>query len=168
MRLAKIGKRSFMAGCQRRSLGSGFIFLSSSLYWLLHGLRLWAVKCSQSSWQLCFLWICLRISSVQLLSCVRLFVTPWTEAPQASLCITIPEYTKTHVHCVSDAFQKSHPLLSPSPSIFNLSQHQGLSKWVSTFSQVAKALELQLQRQSLQWIFGQISFRMDWLGLSAA
>ena len=89
MRLAKIGKRSFMAGCQRRSLGSGFIFLSSSLYWLLHGLRLWAVKCSQSSWQLCFLWICLRISSVQLLSCVRLFVTPWTEVRQASLSITI-------------------------------------------------------------------------------
>ena len=68
------------------------------------------------------------LSSVQLLSCVRLFVTPWTEAPQASLCITIPEYTKTHVHCVSDAFQKSHPLVSPSPSIFNLSQHQGLFK----------------------------------------
>ena len=44
------------------------------------------------------------LSSVQLLSCVRLFVTPWTEAPQASLCITIPEYTKTHVHCVSDAY----------------------------------------------------------------
>ena len=34
------------------------------------------------------LWCCTTISSVQLLSCVRLFVTPWTSARQASLSIT--------------------------------------------------------------------------------
>ena len=34
--------------------------------------------------------------------------------------------TQTHVHRVSDAIQASHPLLSPSPPAFNLSQHQGL------------------------------------------
>ena len=34
--------------------------------------------------------------------------------------------TQTHVHRVSDAIQPSHPLLSPSPPAFNLSQHQGL------------------------------------------
>ena len=33
---------------------------------------------------------------------------------------------QTHVHRVSDAIQPSHPLLSPSPPAFNLSQHQGL------------------------------------------
>ena len=36
------------------------------------------------------------------------------------------ELTQTHVHRVSDAIQQSHPLLSPSPPIFNLVQHQGL------------------------------------------
>ena len=41
------------------------------------------------------------------------------------------EFTQTHVHWVSDAIQPSHPLLSPSPPAFNLSQHQGLFKWVS-------------------------------------
>jgi len=38
----------------------------------------------------------------------------------------LPEPTQTHVHHVSDAIQPSHPLASPSPSAFNLSQHQGL------------------------------------------
>ena len=36
------------------------------------------------------------------------------------------ELTHTHVHRISDAIQPSHPLLSPSPPAFNLSQHQGL------------------------------------------
>ena len=40
----------------------------------------------------------------------------------------LPEFTRTHVHWVSDAIQPSHPLLSPSPPSFNLSQHQGFSK----------------------------------------
>ena len=38
------------------------------------------------------------------------------------------EFTQTHVHWVSDAIQPSHPLSSPSPPAFNLSQHQGLFK----------------------------------------
>ena len=40
----------------------------------------------------------------------------------------LPELTQTHVHQVSDAIQPSHPLLSPSPPTFSLSQHQGLFK----------------------------------------
>ena len=39
---------------------------------------------------------------------------------------------------------------SPSLPAFNLSQHQGLSKWVSSSHQVAKVLEFQLQHQSFQ------------------
>ena len=35
---------------------------------------------------------------------------------------------QTHVHLVGDAIQPSHPLSSPSPPAFNLSQHQGLFK----------------------------------------
>ena len=37
------------------------------------------------------------------------------------------ELAQTHVHRVGDAIQPSHPLLSPSPPAFNLSQHQ--SHW---------------------------------------
>ena len=44
----------------------------------------------------------------------------------------LPESTQTHVHRVGDAIQPSHPLSSPSPPAFNLSQHQGLFKWVSS------------------------------------
>ena len=64
-----------------------------------------------------------------------------------------PEFTQTHVHWVSDAIQPSHPLSSPSPPAFNLSQHQGLFKWVISSHQVAKALKFQLQHQSFQRIF---------------
>ena len=70
----------------------------------------------------------------------------------------LPELDQTHVHWVNDAIQPSHPLSSPSPPAFNLSQHQGLFKWVSFLHQVAKVLEFQLQHQS-----GLISFRMGWL-----
>ena len=62
----------------------------------------------------------------------------------------LPEYTQTHVHLVSDAIQPSHPLSSPSPPAFNLSQLQGLFQRVSSSHQVDKGLELQLQCQSFQ------------------
>ena len=65
----------------------------------------------------------------------------------------LPEFTQTHVHHIGDAIQPSHPLLSASLPAFNLSQHQGLFKWVSSLYQVAKGLEIQLRHQSFQWIF---------------
>ena len=92
-------------------------------------------------------------SSVQLLSHIWLFATPWTAAHQASLHHQLQKPTQTHVHWVSDAIQPSHPLSSPSPPAFNLSQHQGLFQWISSSHQVAKVLEFQLQQQSFQWIF---------------
>ena len=49
----------------------------------------------------------------------------------------LPELAQTHVHRVRDAIQPSHPLSSPSPSAFNLSQHQGLFQWVSSSYQMA-------------------------------
>ena len=70
----------------------------------------------------------------------------------------LPEFTQTHVHRVCDAIQPSHPLSSPSPLAFNLSQHQGLFKWVSSSHQVAKILEFQVQQLQqfqatiLEWI----------------
>ena len=72
---------------------------------------------------------------------------------------------QTHVHHVSDAIQPSHPLLSPSPPAFNLSQHQGLWQWS----------DLRI-RWPKYWIFSispsneysvLISFRIDWLDLLA-
>ena len=75
------------------------------------------------------------------------------------------EFTQTHVYWVGDAIQPSHPLSSPSPPALNLSQQQGLFKWVSSSHQVAKILEFQLQHQSFQWTPGLISFRMNWLDL---
>ena len=65
----------------------------------------------------------------------------------------LQEFTQTHVHWVGHTIQTSHPLSSPSPPAFNLSQHQGLFKWVNSSHQVAKVLEFQLQHQSFQWIF---------------
>ena len=92
-------------------------------------------------------------SSVQSFSRVSLFVTPWTAARQTSLSIINSQsLLKLNVHHISDAVQPFHPLLSHSPT-FNLSQHQGLFKWVSSLHQVAKVLEFQLQHQSFQWIF---------------
>ena len=64
------------------------------------------------------------------------------------------EFTLNHVHRICDAIQSPHPLSSPSPSAFNLCQHQGLFQWVSSSHQVAKVLEFQLHHQSFHWIFG--------------
>ena len=60
------------------------------------------------------------------------------------------ELAQTHV---SDAIQPFHPLSFLSSPALNLSQHQGLFKWVSSSHQVTKGLEFQLQHQSSQWIF---------------
>ena len=56
----------------------------------------------------------------------------------------LPEFTRTHVHRVSDAIQLSHPLSSPSPPAPNPSQHQSLFQWVNPSHEVAKVLEFQL------------------------
>ena len=104
-----------------------------------------------------------KFSSVQLLS----LCNPMNRSTAGLLVHhQLPDFTQTHVHWVSDAIQLSHPLLSPSLA-FNLSQHHGLFKWVSSSHQVAKVLEFQLQHQSSNEYSGLISFRMDWLDLLA-
>ena len=92
-------------------------------------------------------------SSVQLLSHVQLCDAMNCSMPGLRVHHQLPELTQTQVHWVSDAIQPSHPLSSPSPPALNLSQHQGLFKWVNSSHQVAKVLEFQLQNQSFQWIF---------------
>ena len=57
--------------------------------------------------------------------------------------------------------------VDPSLPAFNLAQHQGLFQWVSSSCQVAKVLELQLQRQSFQYSGLNIQdwFPLGWTGL---
>ena len=74
----------------------------------------------------------------------------------------LPGLAQTHIHRVSDAIQPFHPLLSPSPPTFSLSQHQGLSQWVSSLHQVVKVLKFQFQHQPFQWIF-RTEFLYNWL-----
>ena len=71
------------------------------------------------------------------------------------------------LHWVCEAIQTSRPLSSPFPTVFYLSQPQGLFQWVSCSHQVAKVLGFQLQHQSFQWIFRVISFRINWFHLLA-
>ena len=91
------------------------------------------------------------LSSVQSFSRVRLFVTPWNAARQASLSITNSRSSiRLNIHRVSDVIQPSHPLSSPSPLSPNPSQHQSLFQWVNSSHEVAKVLEFQLQHHSFQ------------------
>ena len=64
--------------------------------------------------------------TVQSLSCVLLFATPWTAYSTPGLPVhhQLPEFTQTHIHWVSDTIKPSHPLSSPSPPAPNPSQHQ--------------------------------------------
>ena len=77
-----------------------------------------------------------------------------------------PELAQTHVHWVSDAIQPSHPLSSPSPPAFNLSQHQGLFLWVSSLHQVAKVYwSFSFSISPSNEYSGMLPFRVDWLDL---
>ena len=90
----------------------------------------------------------------------------------SGLLVQLLEFTQTHVHWVSDTIQPSHPLSSPSPCTFNLSQPSIFP--IRVFSNES-FLRI---RWSNYWSFsfsispsneysGLISFRMDWLDLLA-
>ena len=101
--------------------------------------------------------------TVQSLSRVWLFATPWTAAHQAFLSITNCQSLLKLMSIKSvDATQLSHSVSSPSLPVFNLSQHQGVFQRVSSSHQVAKVLEFQLQHQSFQWTF-RTDFLYNWL-----
>ena len=106
-----------------------------------------------------------QFSSVQLLSCVWRFVTPWITALQAYH--QLPEFTQTHVLRVGDAIQPSHPLSSPSllppipPSIKVFSNESTLyMRWPKCWS-FSFSISPSSEHPGL------ISFRMDWLDLLA-
>ena len=114
---------------------------------------------------------CIWLPSVQFSSvtqsCPTLYDHMNCSMPGLPVYHQLPESTQTHVHCVGDAIQPSHHLLSPSPPALNLSHHHGL------FSESALCI-----RWPKYWSFsfnispsnehpGLVSFRMDWLDLLA-
>ena len=101
-------------------------------------------------------------SSVQSLSRVRLFSTPWiTGLPVHH---QLPEFTQTHVYRVGDAIQPSHPLSSPSSCPQSLPASGSfptlLMRWPKYWS-----FSLSISPSSEHP--GLVSFRMDWLDLLA-
>ena len=63
---------------------------------------------------------------VQSLSCLTLCKPIDYSMPGFPVLHHLPELAQTHVHLVGVAFQPSHPLSSPVPPAFSLSQHKGL------------------------------------------
>ena len=129
-----------------------------------HGV--WIFKCVAVFCSLTFCWGFLHLCSSVILSsissisissvtqlCLTLCNTMDCSMPGFSVHYQLPELTQTHVHWVDDAIQPFHPLLSPSPPAFDLSQHQGVFQWVSSSHQVAKVLAFQIQHQYSKWIF---------------
>ena len=103
------------------------------------------------------------LDSVQMLSRVQLFATPWTAARQASFSITNSQslliLMSTESVMPSNHLILCHPLLllpSIFPSIRVFSKESVLCiTWPK--------LEFQLQHHFFQWIFRTDFFRMDWL-----
>ena len=97
------------------------------------------------------------VDFIQFTSVTQLCMTLCDPMDCSTPCLPVHHWllklAQIHVHPVGDAIQPSHPLLSPSPFAFNLSQHEGLFKWVNSSHQVAKVAELKFQHQSFQWIF---------------
>ena len=99
--------------------------------------------------------LCGFVVVVQLLSCVRHFVTPWTTTCQVSLFFTISWSLLTLIS-IESVMPFNHLILCNSLLLSSIqkTQHQGLFQWVASSHQMVKVLELQLQHQSFQWIFG--------------
>ena len=109
-----------------------------------------------------------QFSSVQSLSCVQLFATPWTAAHQASLFITNsqspPKLMSIESVMPSSHLILCHPLLllpSIVPSIRVFSNESALSiRWPKYWS---FSFNISPSKEHP----GLISFRMDWLDLLA-
>ena len=110
-----------------------------------------------------------RLSSVVAQSCLTLCHPRDCSIPGLPVHHQLLEFIQTHVHCVSDAIQPSYPLSSPSSPAFNLSQHQGLFKWVSSSHQVAKdwCWSFSFNISPSNKYSGLISFTIDWISLQA-
>ena len=110
-------------------------------------------------------------TSVQFSSVAQLCPTLWDSmnrsTPGLPVHHQLPEFTQIHAHWVKDAIQPSHPLSSPSPPAFNLSQHQGVFKWVSSSHQWPDYWSFSFSISPSNEHPGLISFGMNWLDLLA-
>ena len=79
----------------------------------------------------------------------------------------LSEFTQIYVHCVGDAIQSSHPLLSPSLPAFNHFQHQIFSNESVLCIKWPKYWSFSFSINPFNEYSGLISFRMDWLDLLA-
>ena len=77
------------------------------------------------------------------------------------------EFAQVHVHCIGDPIQPSHPLMLPSPSALNLSQHQGLFQWVSRLLRWPKYCSFSFSISPSNEYSGLISLETDWFDLLA-
>ena len=111
--------------------------------------------------------ISVTLASVQSLNRVRLCDLMNCSTPGLPVHHQLPESTQIHVHWVSGAIQPSHPLSSPSPPAFNLSQHQGLSNESALRIRWPKDWSFNFNISSSNEHPGLISFRMDCLDLLA-
>ena len=114
--------------------------------WTVVRLTLMLLLCSLL-WIVYFAWMTV-LSSVQFSSVAQSCPTLWNPMSRSTPGLPVHhhllEFTQTHIHRVGDAIQLCHPLLSPSPSAPNPSQHQSLFQWVNSLHEVAKVLEFQL------------------------
>ena len=112
-----------------------FILLNAKILVLWYMTLQVKKKLITNSNQVVYIW---SFSSVQSLSLVQLFGTPWTTAHQASLFITnshsLPKPMSIELVMPSNHFI----LCRLSPLALNLSQYQDLFKWVSSSHEVAK------------------------------
>ena len=74
------------------------------------------------------------------------------------------EFAQIHAHLISDAIQPSHPLSSPSPPAFSLSQHQGLFQWVTSGGNI---WSFSFSISPFSEYSRLISFVIDWFDLLA-
>ena len=110
--------------------------------------------------------VCAQFSSVTQ-SCLTLCNPMNRSTPGLPVHHQLLESTQTNAHWVTDAIQPSHPLSSPSPPTFNLSQHQGLSQWAALHIRWPKFWSFSFSISPSNEHPGLISFRMDWLDLLA-
>ena len=109
-----------------------------------------------------------QFTSVQSLSHVWLFATPWTSAHQAFLSITKSQSpSQTHIHWIGDAIQPSHSLLSPSPPAFNPSHNRVFSNESILDIRWPKYWSFSFSISPANEYSGLISFRIDWFDLLA-
>ena len=102
---------------------------------------------------------------VQLPSCVRLFVTPWTAAHLTSLSLTISQSLPKFMS-IALVMPSSHLILtSSSPSALDLSQHQWLFQRVRCLHQRAKYWSFSFSISTSHEYSGLIFLQIDWSDL---